>query len=205
MVAIDGVGFDWSYLGDDEVPTNMKLMSFSDSEETSPFSLTIKNMMEDLLLLQAVLKEILHMDLVDTISSTQQMVINSPRLTDKKELAIPGQTTTDKEFSNPLMAGSLPKTIISQLLLLKPHNFILDLKPRTQKDIELPQTRVPIKLGANKAVNQDEGDRVERVITTDASLEAALDYDNITKTQTTTMPNVDVPQGIDTGGRPRRQ
>ncbi|GJX63798.1 hypothetical protein Tco_0296698 [Tanacetum coccineum] len=39
------------------------------------------------------------------------MVINSPCLTEKKELAIPGQTTTDKEFSNPLMAGSLPKTI----------------------------------------------------------------------------------------------
>ncbi|GJV39302.1 putative ribonuclease H-like domain-containing protein [Tanacetum coccineum] len=32
-------------------------------------------------------------------------------LKDKKELAIPGQTTTGKEFSNPLMAGSLPKTI----------------------------------------------------------------------------------------------
>ncbi|GJT78107.1 ribonuclease H-like domain-containing protein [Tanacetum coccineum] len=32
-------------------------------------------------------------------------------LQDKKELAIPGQTATGKEFSNPLMAGSLPKTI----------------------------------------------------------------------------------------------
>ncbi|GJU23998.1 hypothetical protein Tco_1162619 [Tanacetum coccineum] len=39
------------------------------------------------------------------------MVINSPCLTDKKELAIPGQTATGKEFSNPLMADSLPKTI----------------------------------------------------------------------------------------------
>ncbi|GKA88220.1 hypothetical protein Tco_0809984 [Tanacetum coccineum] len=39
------------------------------------------------------------------------MVINSPCLIDKKELAIPGQTATGKEFSNPLMAGSLPKTI----------------------------------------------------------------------------------------------
>nr|GEZ58225.1 copia protein [Tanacetum cinerariifolium] len=29
---------------------------------------------------------------------------------DKKELAIPGKTATGKEFSNPLMAGSLPKT-----------------------------------------------------------------------------------------------
>ncbi|GKF04896.1 hypothetical protein Tco_0035564, partial [Tanacetum coccineum] len=32
MVAIDGVGFDWSYMADDEVPTNMALMDFSDSE-----------------------------------------------------------------------------------------------------------------------------------------------------------------------------
>ncbi|GJX43512.1 hypothetical protein Tco_0260188 [Tanacetum coccineum] len=58
------------------------------------------------------------------------MVINSPCLTDTKnwlfqckrhllaspkqtalELAIPGQTATGKESSNPFMAGSLPKTI----------------------------------------------------------------------------------------------
>ncbi|GKF03613.1 hypothetical protein Tco_0030536, partial [Tanacetum coccineum] len=32
MVAIDGAGFDWSYMADDEVPTNMALMVFSDSK-----------------------------------------------------------------------------------------------------------------------------------------------------------------------------
>nr|GEZ43483.1 hypothetical protein [Tanacetum cinerariifolium] len=32
MVAIDGAGFDWSYMADDEVPTNIALMAFSDSE-----------------------------------------------------------------------------------------------------------------------------------------------------------------------------
>ncbi|GJV84979.1 putative ribonuclease H-like domain-containing protein [Tanacetum coccineum] len=32
MLAIDGAGFDWSYMTDDEVPTNMALMAFSDSE-----------------------------------------------------------------------------------------------------------------------------------------------------------------------------
>nr|GEU95488.1 hypothetical protein [Tanacetum cinerariifolium] len=32
MVAIDGVGFDWSYIAEDEVPTNMALMVFSDSK-----------------------------------------------------------------------------------------------------------------------------------------------------------------------------
>nr|GEU30982.1 putative ribonuclease H-like domain-containing protein [Tanacetum cinerariifolium] len=51
----------------------------------------------------------------------------------------------------------------------------------------------------------EEGDRVERAITTDASLEAAQDSDNIIKTLTTAMPNVDIPQGIDTGGSPRCQ
>ncbi|GJS18325.1 hypothetical protein Tco_0412797 [Tanacetum coccineum] len=32
MLAIDGVGFDWSFMADDEVPTNMALMAFLDSE-----------------------------------------------------------------------------------------------------------------------------------------------------------------------------
>nr|GEU63072.1 reverse transcriptase domain-containing protein [Tanacetum cinerariifolium] len=32
MVAIDGAGFDWSYMADDEVPTNMAFMAFSDLE-----------------------------------------------------------------------------------------------------------------------------------------------------------------------------
>nr|GEV38176.1 hypothetical protein [Tanacetum cinerariifolium] len=32
MVAIDGAGFDWRYMADDEAPTNMALMAFSDSE-----------------------------------------------------------------------------------------------------------------------------------------------------------------------------
>ncbi|GKD54037.1 ribonuclease H-like domain-containing protein, partial [Tanacetum coccineum] len=32
MVAIDGASFDWSYMADDEVLTNMALMAFSDSE-----------------------------------------------------------------------------------------------------------------------------------------------------------------------------
>ncbi|GJR71114.1 putative ribonuclease H-like domain-containing protein [Tanacetum coccineum] len=35
MVAIDGAGFDWSYMADEEVPTNMALMVFSDSERSS--------------------------------------------------------------------------------------------------------------------------------------------------------------------------
>nr|GEU71207.1 hypothetical protein [Tanacetum cinerariifolium] len=64
---------------------------------------------------------------------------------------------------------------------------------------------MPLNLGADEAVNHEEGDRVERDITIDASLKVAQESDNITKTHTTTMPNVDIPHGIDTGGRPGRQ
>nr|GEV88725.1 hypothetical protein [Tanacetum cinerariifolium] len=49
------------------------------------------------------------------------------------------------------------------------------------------------------------GDSVERAITTDASLVTTQDSDNIIKTQTTEMPNVNIPQGMDTGGSPKRQ
>ncbi|GJW61470.1 hypothetical protein Tco_0110805, partial [Tanacetum coccineum] len=40
---------------------------------------------------------------------------------------------------------------------------------------------------------------VEKAITTDVSLVAAQESDNIIRTQTTAMPNVDIPQGLDTG------
>nr|GEZ00978.1 copia protein [Tanacetum cinerariifolium] len=96
---------------------------------------------------------------------------------DKKELDIPEQMTTGKEFSNPLMAGSLLKTISAKLQLSIYSNLPLHINKkktqtcrRTQKDTELPQTSVLIKHEADEAVNQEEGDG-----------------------------------GIDTGGRPRRQ
>nr|GEU83869.1 hypothetical protein [Tanacetum cinerariifolium] len=49
MVAINGAGFDWSFMSDDKVPTNMALMDFLDSEGTCPISLTSRNLMEDML------------------------------------------------------------------------------------------------------------------------------------------------------------
>ncbi|GKF08629.1 hypothetical protein Tco_0042853, partial [Tanacetum coccineum] len=76
---------------------------------------------------------------------------------------------------------------------------------RAKKVIELPQTSVPLDLGADKAVHKEGGDSVERAITTNASLVAAQDSDNIIRTQTMAMPNVDIPQGMDTGVSPRRQ
>ncbi|GJU30109.1 hypothetical protein Tco_1173698 [Tanacetum coccineum] len=76
---------------------------------------------------------------------------------------------------------------------------------RAKKDTELPQTSVPLDHGADEVVHKEGGDNVERAITTVASLDAAQDSDNILRTQTMAMPNFDIPQGMDTGGTPRRQ
>nr|GEV66970.1 xylulose kinase-1 [Tanacetum cinerariifolium] len=197
------------------------------------------------------------------------------KIKDILSVDVPGQTATGKEFSNPLMAGSLLKTItksddntefhqIVDFLSLCSINYALTVSPtiyasyieqfwntvssktinsvkqihaivdgkavvisessvrsdllfddedekktqkfrRTQKDTKLPPTSVPLNLGAYEAIHKEKGDIVERAITTDASLVAAQDSDNINKTQTTEMPNVDIPQGMDTGGSPRRQ
>ncbi|GJT05446.1 hypothetical protein Tco_0839908 [Tanacetum coccineum] len=123
------------------------------------------------------------------------MVINSPCLTEKKELAIPGQTTTGKEFSNPLMAGSLPKTISTKVCTAST-NLYASLTSVAYTVIQLVH---------NQAPEGEGGDSVERAITIVASLDAVQDSDNIIRTQTTTMPNVDIPQGMDTGGSPKSQ
>ncbi|GJS65841.1 hypothetical protein Tco_0680405 [Tanacetum coccineum] len=71
---------------------------------------------------------------------------------------------------------------------------------------ELYTSAIWIKVGrVDEVVHKEGGDSVERAITTAASLDAAQDSDNIIRTQTTAMPNVDIPQGMDTGGSPRRQ
>ncbi|GJW09997.1 hypothetical protein Tco_1575824 [Tanacetum coccineum] len=51
------------------------------------------------------------------LTTAPKMVINSPCLNGKKELAIPEQTTTSKESTNLLMADSLPKTIVPTQLV----------------------------------------------------------------------------------------
>ncbi|GJY57152.1 hypothetical protein Tco_0456267, partial [Tanacetum coccineum] len=56
-----------------------------------------------------------------------------------------------------------------------------------------------------EAVYEERRDSVERVATTATRLDAEKDSGNITRTQSTAMPNVPLPQGIGSGGRPRRQ
>ncbi|GKE85631.1 hypothetical protein Tco_1559373 [Tanacetum coccineum] len=67
---------------------------------------------------------------------------------------------------------------------------------------ELPQTSEPIPNVADGAVYEEWDDRVERVTTTAASLDAEQASGNINRTQSTAMPNVPLPKGIGAGGSP---
>nr|GEY31983.1 hypothetical protein [Tanacetum cinerariifolium] len=57
-----------------------------------------------------------------------KMAIISPFLISKKELAIPEQSATGKESINPLMADSLPKTIMPTKLIKSTHVAAVDSK-----------------------------------------------------------------------------
>ncbi|GKC19203.1 hypothetical protein Tco_1021353 [Tanacetum coccineum] len=64
---------------------------------------------------------------------------------------------------------------------------------------------VPPKNIGNEAVHKEKGDSVEKAATIAASLDAEQDSGNITKTQSTAIPNVPISQEISTGGSPRCQ
>ncbi|GJX83074.1 hypothetical protein Tco_0332555 [Tanacetum coccineum] len=73
------------------------------------------------------------------------------------------------------------------------------------KVIELPQTSKPIPNVPDEAVYEEWDDRVERAITTAASLDAEHASGNINRSQSTAIPNVPLPRGIGAGGSPRCQ
>ncbi|GJS37250.1 hypothetical protein Tco_0535632 [Tanacetum coccineum] len=70
---------------------------------------------------------------------------------------------------------------------------------------KLPQTSEPIPNVPDEAVYEEWDDRVERATTTAASLDVEQASGNINRTQSTTIPNVPLPQGIGAGGSPRCQ
>ncbi|GKB67435.1 hypothetical protein Tco_0928847 [Tanacetum coccineum] len=69
----------------------------------------------------------------------------------------------------------------------------------------IPNTSEPIPNVPDEAVYEEWDDRVERATTTAASLDAEQASGNINRTQSTTIPNVPLPQGIGAGGSPRCQ
>ncbi|GJV88667.1 hypothetical protein Tco_1532605 [Tanacetum coccineum] len=76
---------------------------------------------------------------------------------------------------------------------------------KPKKVNEILQSSKPTTLVADEAVHEERGYSVERAATTASGLVAEQDSGNINRTQSTAMPNVHLPEGIGSGGRPRRQ
>ncbi|GJT26608.1 hypothetical protein Tco_0906883 [Tanacetum coccineum] len=76
----------------------------------------------------------------------------------------------------------------------------------TRQESMVPQPRSPTQTTvANETVHEEKGDSVERAATTATSLDAEQGSGNINRTQSTAIPNDHFPQGIGSGGSPRRQ
>ncbi|GKA64365.1 hypothetical protein Tco_0763971 [Tanacetum coccineum] len=115
-----------------------------------------------------------------------------------------GKTVTEASVSRHLQLAdadgisSLPTTeIFEQLSLMGAQLF---------KESMVPQPRSPTQtLVADETIYKERGDSVERAATTATSLDVEQGSGNINRTQSTTIPNDPFPQGIGSGGSPRRQ
>ncbi|GJZ88745.1 hypothetical protein Tco_0660527, partial [Tanacetum coccineum] len=72
----------------------------------------------------------------------------------------------------------------------------------SDRNTKVPQSGGSPKKVGDEAINEAMFDSVERAITTDASLDAAQDNDNITKTQSTITLIEPHPQGEGSGSGP---
>ncbi|GJV39018.1 hypothetical protein Tco_1417458 [Tanacetum coccineum] len=127
-----GTGFDWSYMAQEEASTNFALMAFSDSEiavlkRDASFNESDINALKKLekRMTSVVGEQGINgvkptaywawrpkINMINHVyKNTGSCICKQFNYVDPTALAIPGQTTTGKESSNPFMAGSLPKTI----------------------------------------------------------------------------------------------
>ncbi|GKA80019.1 putative ribonuclease H-like domain-containing protein, partial [Tanacetum coccineum] len=74
-----------------------------------------------------------------------------------------------------------------------------------RKDIEIPQSSVPITPVADEAVYEERDESLERAATTATNLDVEQDMGNIAKTQYKETPNEPSSLGTSSGGGPRRQ
>ncbi|GJR81030.1 hypothetical protein Tco_0151815 [Tanacetum coccineum] len=74
-----------------------------------------------------------------------------------------------------------------------------------RKDTEIPQSSGPTDNVADKAVNEEMDNSLERATTTATGLDAEQDRGNISKTQSEETPNEPSSIGTSSGGGPRRQ
>ncbi|GKD57127.1 hypothetical protein Tco_1290514 [Tanacetum coccineum] len=115
-------------------------------------------------------------------------------------MVVQAQAEMGKGSSNPIDPHHTP-TII-QPSTYQPQKKQRHGKPK-RKDTEIPQSSGPTDNVADKAVNEEMDDSLERAATTATSLDAEQDRGNINKTQSKATPNEASSQGTTSGGGPR--
>nr|GFC70684.1 hypothetical protein [Tanacetum cinerariifolium] len=104
MVAIDGAGFDWSYMSDDEVSTNMALMAFLNSKTMCRLTVSVS---EDI---PNGLKEYYDAPLVkDMVLDSKDCSVES-RVVVEKKIVVP--TIAKVEVVRPKQQEKLVKKIV---------------------------------------------------------------------------------------------
>ncbi|GKF51464.1 hypothetical protein Tco_0147931 [Tanacetum coccineum] len=114
-------------------------------------------------------------------------------------MVVQAQAEMGKGSSNPIDPHHTP-TII-QPSTYQPQKKQRHGKPK-RKDTEIPQSSGPTDNVADKAVNEEMDDSLERAATTATSLDAEQDRGNINKTQSKATPNEASSQGTTSGGGP---
>ncbi|GKE54899.1 hypothetical protein Tco_1490055, partial [Tanacetum coccineum] len=119
-------------------------------------------------------------------------------LVDGKKVIITESTVRrDLQLEDAKGVDCLPNaTIFEQLTLMGKQR----LRKSKRKDTEIPQSSGPTDNVADKAVNEEMNNSLERAATTATSLDAEQDRGNITKTQSKETPNEPSSLGTSSGG-----
>nr|GEU66631.1 glycoprotein-N-acetylgalactosamine 3-beta-galactosyltransferase [Tanacetum cinerariifolium] len=166
MVAIDGAGFDWSYMADDEAPTNMAFMAFSDSEELEGE------------------------DEVESPPEIERKTVE-PSVDKHNMVAFLKKPQGSEEFHQ--IVDFLNASHIRRHLKLADADGISTL-PTTEIFEQLALMRYvtdfdKLTFRKDEAITKEMHDRLRRATTTASSLEAEQGIGNISKTQTKATPS----------------
>ncbi|GJW63293.1 hypothetical protein Tco_0115177 [Tanacetum coccineum] len=188
MLAIDGVGFDWSDMAEEQVQTNMALMAFSDSEK---FDKASKDL--DQLLGSQITNKCKKGLGYSAVPPPHPLIYNRPNKLDMsysgldefkepefKESLVEEQVSQDTSSfveSSPKVDKETFFPVNKKVEFTKPKNHEKPVKKSVRhvkrgRDTKIPQSSGPLIKVGDEAVHKELSDRIERAATTASSFEA---------------------------------
>ncbi|GJW47240.1 ribonuclease H-like domain-containing protein [Tanacetum coccineum] len=172
MLSIDGAGLDWSFMTDEEVPTDMALMAFSDSETATvktvdngeqEITATIDG--KEFTITEASVRRHLQLANIDEVFSGEHTPYVTKNDTNFKHEEgegsdIPPEPQPPPSTAQPTNEEPIPNVVSSS------HQKTQTPRKALNQVTELPQTSEPIPNVPDEAVYEEWDDRVERATTT---------------------------------------